>query len=95
MGPTFRNEMCARGILRIAANRPVRHAADVTCPVPLVVAEQDNIAPVASVREVARRLGDRAQTVSFDCGHFDVYVDEVFEPNVTAQVAFLEKVLAP
>ncbi|WP_341924140.1 alpha/beta fold hydrolase [Nocardioides psychrotolerans] len=95
MGPTFRNEMCARGILRIAANRPVRHAADVTCPVLLVVAEQDNIAPVASVREVARRLGDLAQTVSFDCGHFDVYVDEVFEPNVTAQVAFLEKVLAP
>lgn len=95
MGPTFRNEMCARGILRIAANRPVRHAAGVSCPTLLVIAESDNIAPVASVHEVARRLGDRAETVSFDCGHFDIYVDEVFEPNVSAQVTFLEKVLAP
>ncbi|WP_371863247.1 alpha/beta hydrolase [Nocardioides psychrotolerans] len=95
MGPTFRNEMCARGILRIATNRPVRHAADVRCPVLLVIAEADNIAPVASVHEVARRLGDRVETLSFACGHFDIYVDEVFEANVRAQVTFLEKVLAP
>ena len=48
LGPTFRNEMCARGILRIALNRPVRYAAKVPCPVMLVAAEHDNIAPVAS-----------------------------------------------
>lgn len=95
MGPTFRNEMCARGILRIALNRPVRYAAAVRCPVLLVVAEQDNIAPVAAVREVARRLGDRAEVVSFPCGHFDVYQGEVFEASVTRQVAFLERVAAP
>ena len=39
-GPTFRNEMPARGLLRIAFNRPVRYAARVTCPALLVVAEE-------------------------------------------------------
>ena len=69
--------------------------AKVTCPAFLVIAEQDNIAPVSAVHEVAERLGDRAETLSFDCGHFDIYVDEVFEQSVTAQVAFLRRVLAP
>jgi uncharacterized protein len=95
MGPTFRNEMCARGILRIAFNRPVTYADRVTCPAFVVIAEHDNIAPVPAVHEVVRRLGDRAESISFDCRHFDIYVDEVFEESVTAQVGFLRGVLAP
>ncbi|MGN6252747.1 MAG: alpha/beta hydrolase [Marmoricola sp.] len=93
MGPTFRNEMCGRGVLRIALNRPVRAAARVRCPVLLVIAESDNIAPAASVCEVARRLGDRAEVLTFDCGHFDIYVGEIFEQSVARQVAFLQRVL--
>ncbi|MEP6816806.1 MAG: alpha/beta fold hydrolase [Marmoricola sp.] len=93
MGPTFRNEMCGRGILRIALNRPVAHAGMVGCPTFIVVAEEDNIAPVASVHEVAKKLGDRAEVLSFDCGHFDIYVGEIFERSVAAQVAFLARVL--
>lgn len=95
VGPTFRNEMCARGILRIAANRPVRHAAAVRCPALLVTAEQDDVAPVSSVHEVARRMGDRAEVLSLDVGHFAVYGGEAFERNVARQVEFLEHVLDP
>lgn len=94
MGPTFRNEMCARGILRIALNRPVRYAGRVTCPAFVVIAEQDNIAPVSAVHAVVATLGDRAETLSFDCGHFDIYLGEIFEESVTRQVAFLRRVLA-
>lgn len=94
MGPTFRNEMQGRGILRIALNRPVLSAGKVSCPVLLVIAEDDNIAPVSAVHEVARRLGDRAEVLSIDCGHFDIYVGEVFERSVTRQVDFLRRVLA-
>ncbi len=95
MGPTFRNEMCARGILRIALNRPVRHADKVRCPALVVIAEQDNIAPVASVHEVVRLLGERAESLSFDCGHFDIYVGDIFATSVARQVAFLQRVLTP
>ena len=94
MGPTFRNEMCARGILRIATNRPVLAAKRVSCPTFIVVAEQDNIAPVSAVHEVAARLGDKAQVLSFPCGHFDIYVGEIFEKSVTEQAEFLRRVLA-
>lgn len=93
VGPTFRNEMCARGILRIALNRPVRYAARVRCPALVVIAEQDNIAPVKSVHAVIDLLGDRAESVSFDCGHFDIYVGEVFAQSVARQVEFLRRVL--
>ncbi|MEO9140135.1 MAG: alpha/beta fold hydrolase [Jatrophihabitans sp.] len=93
MGPTFVNEMCARGILRIAQNRPVRSAAKVSCPMFVVIAEADNIAPVKSVREVARRA-PKAEVLSFPCGHFDIYVGEIFEKSCTEQVEFLCRVLA-
>ncbi|MEP7020449.1 MAG: alpha/beta fold hydrolase [Pseudonocardiales bacterium] len=95
LGPTFRNEMCARGALRIPVNRPVTVAGKITCPVLLVVAEKDEIAPPASVHEVARRLGPLAEVESFDCGHFDIYVDAVFDKSVAAQVDFLRRRLAP
>ncbi|MBE7188521.1 alpha/beta hydrolase [Jatrophihabitans endophyticus] len=93
MGPTFRNEMCARGTLRIALNRPISVAGKVTCPTFVVVAEDDNIAPVSSVHEVAKRIR-RSEVLSFPCGHFDIYVGEVFEKSVTEQVEFLRRSLA-
>lgn len=63
------------------------------CPVLLVAAERDNIPPVAAVHEVARRLGSRAELVSFPCSHFDIYVGEVFEQSSTEQVRFLRRTL--
>lgn len=89
MGPTFRNEMRARGILPILWNRPVRFASRVTAPTMLVLATEDDVAPPGAVRTVADRLGGPVQVESFDVGHFDIYVGETFEKSVAAQVAFL------
>ena len=94
MGPTFRNEMCARGALRIPLNRPVTAAAKLRAPILVVVAEQDNIAPPAAVRKVAEKAGAGSVTFELPCGHFDIYGGEMFERSVTAQVGFLEKVCA-
>lgn len=88
-GPTFRNEMCARGILRIGLNRPVTLAGKLTAPILVIIAEQDNVAPVSSVHAVVERAGRLAETESFQCGHFDLYVGEVFEKSVARQVDFL------
>ncbi len=89
MGPTFRNEMCARGILQIMMNRPVTFANKVKVPTMLVMATQDNIAPPSAVRAVAKKLAGRVQVETFDVGHFDIYVGETFEKSVAAQTAFL------
>ena len=93
-GPTFRNEMCARGLLRVAFNRPVLAAEDVQVPALVVIAERDNVAPPAAVHATARRM-PFAETLSFDCNHFDIYVGDVFEQSVSRQVEFLTGVLAP
>lgn len=92
MGPTFRNEMCARGVLRIARNRPVQAAKKISCPMFIVVAEADNIAPVKSVYEVAKRVR-RSEVLSFPCGHFDIYLGDIFEKSATEQTEFLRRVL--
>jgi uncharacterized protein len=92
MGPTFRNEMRARGALRIPLNRPVTAATKVTAPMLVVVAEHDNIAPPSAVRTVAERSG--AETLELPCGHFDIYTGDMFERSVTAQVEFLVRTLS-
>ncbi len=94
MGPTFRNEMCARGILSIALNRPVRYARRLHCPILVVIAESDTIAPPAAVRAVERKA-TRAEAINFDCGHFDIYTGEIFEKSVAAQVDFLGRTVSP
>lgn len=94
MGPTWRNEVCARSLLTVPVNRPVTKARSVRCPTLLIIAERDTIAPASAVREVARRIGSRAEVLAFDCPHFDIYRGDVFERSVLAQLEFLTRVLA-
>ncbi|MBC7630615.1 alpha/beta fold hydrolase [Aeromicrobium sp.] len=89
MGPTFRNEMCARGILPILINRPVSSAGRLHMPVFLVVAAKDTIAPVGAVERVGRKVAGSVQIERFDVGHFDIYDGEPFDTSVAAQVEFI------
>jgi len=93
MGPTFHNEMCARGAVIIPLNRPVTAAAKLRAPIFLVVATHDNICPPAAVRAAAKQAGAGSEVLELDSGHFDIYTGDLFERSSTAQVAFLEKVL--
>lgn len=93
MGPTFRNEMCARGALLIPLNRPVTAASRLRAPILLVVAADDNIAPPSAVRAVAAKAGAGSEILELPSGHFDIYSGEMFERSSTAQVAFLQRTL--
>lgn len=91
IGPTFYNAMPARGILGIPLNRPVTSASKLHCPLFLVVADADTIAPPSAVRRVARTAGGGVEVLELDCGHFDVYRGPEFEISIAAQVQFLQK----
>lgn len=93
MGPTFRNEMCARGAAIIPLNRPVTAAAKLRAPIFLVVATEDNICPPAAVCAVARKAGAGAEVLELESGHFDIYSGELYERSCSAQVAFLQRTL--
>lgn len=92
-GPTFRNEMQARGILLVSRNRPVTRAERLTMPLLLVIAERDTIAPVSAVERVAREARGPVRVERLDVGHFDIYVGEPFETTVAAEVEFLGSVV--
>lgn len=94
-GPSWRNEFCARGVLDVALNRPVRHARRLPCPVLFQIADEDAIAPPSAVLAAARKAGGRAEVRRYPVGHFGVYVGEPFERVVADQLAFLTRHLAP
>lgn len=93
MGPTWRNEVCARSLLGVPFNRPIRRAKDVRCPTMLVIASQDTIAPPAVVHDTARRIGAAAEVLELDCPHFDIYRGAHVERSITAQCDFLRRTL--
>lgn len=97
-GPTWRNAVAARIFLRIAVHRPVRRAADLTCPLLVQVAAGDRTAPPRAQRAVARRARrSRAVVVrTYEGDHFDPYAGGALHEHVVAdQVAFAVDVARP
>lgn len=80
--------IAARILARIGLYSPIRHASKVTCPALVQVAADDAIAPAGPARKAAHRMR-RATLQDYSGGHFDPYVDPLFESVVTAQLDFL------
>jgi pimeloyl-ACP methyl ester carboxylesterase len=95
-GPSWRNELCVRGTLEFAVNRPIARAARVGCPLLVQVAAEDSVAPAEAARRAARRadLSGRCEVRGYPIGHFDIYVGDGFERAVTDQIDFLSRRLA-
>ncbi|HWF55737.1 MAG TPA: alpha/beta fold hydrolase [Solirubrobacteraceae bacterium] len=66
------NRITARSLLDITRSRPVRHARRVRCPLLMVVAEQDAMAPTARATRAASRA-PRGELYRSRGGHYDVY----------------------
>ena len=55
-GPSFVNQMAARGFFLYLLNRPVTRAKRLRMPVHLVIANHDSIAPTSGMEKVAKRV---------------------------------------
>ena len=55
------------------------------------MAENDSIAPPAAVRRVAETAGGPAEVLALECGHFDIYVGEMFRRSLAKQPEFLAR----
>ena len=90
-GTEWNNRVAARSLLSFSWRRPVRRAAAIRCPLLLVVAEHDTMAPVAP----ALRVAERAPHAELYCsrgGHYDVYEGGEDHDNVLrVEVEFLER----
>ena len=80
--------VAARIVLRIGAYSPGRHAGGITCPALVEIAEHDAVTPTHVALRAARKMAN--PTVhTYDCGHFDPYVEPLFATAVADQIAFL------
>jgi dipeptidyl aminopeptidase/acylaminoacyl peptidase len=87
----WRNRVAARSLLSFSWRRPIRRAADIQCPILLIVAEHDTMAPVGP----ALRVADKAQRGEIHRsrgGHYDVYQGgKSFDDVVAAELEFLRR----
>jgi pimeloyl-ACP methyl ester carboxylesterase len=90
-GTEWHNRVAARSLLGVATHRPVRKAAKIRCPILLVVAERDTIAPVGP----ALLLAERAPTAELFLspgGHYGVHAGgEDHERALDVEVEFLQR----
>jgi len=90
----WRNEIAARGMLELASYRPVLVAPEITAPVLLMPAVEDELIPIEFVRALAERM-PHAELVELEGGHFDSYGGPLLDPAVSAQLEFLGRWLRP
>jgi pimeloyl-ACP methyl ester carboxylesterase len=87
-GFDLRSDVAARFALDIIRYHPGRDARTISCPAHFAVCQDDSVAPTkATLRHVSK--APRGEVRLQQGGHFDIYVGEDFEANVTQQLAFL------
>lgn len=91
-GTPWPNRITARSLLDVTFARPVRRAAKARCPLLMVVAEDDTMAPTRPAVRVSARA-PRGELYRSRGGHYDVYAGGLDHEHVLAvELAFLERV---
>jgi pimeloyl-ACP methyl ester carboxylesterase len=70
-GTEWHNRVAARSLLSFSWRRPVRQASRIRCPILLIVAEHDTMAPTGPAVHVAE-TAPRGQLYRSRGGHYDV-----------------------
>ncbi|MHA6759641.1 alpha/beta hydrolase [Streptacidiphilus sp. PAMC 29251] len=91
--PDWQQTAAARSALRICLYRPGRYAAQVRCPLLVVVCDQDRTALAEPSVRAAHRA-PRAELLRLPGGHYAPFT-EAHEQVVDAELAFLQQNLTP
>lgn len=82
------NDVAARIALRVPFYSPGRRAHKITAPTLVQIAERDSVTPYDVALKAARRLA-KGEIRTYDCQHFEPYLDPHFDTIVADQIAFL------
>ena len=88
----FEPAVPARIVLQMRADRPVRRANLVACPLLVCICEGDVIVPPQSAIKVAENA-PRGELRRYPIGHFDLFHNPWFDRVVADQIAFLRRTL--
>jgi dienelactone hydrolase len=84
------NDVAARIALRVPFYSPGRRAPKITAPTLVQIAERDTVTPFGVALKAARRI-PRGEVKTYDCQHFEPYLDPYFDTVIADQLAFLGK----
>lgn len=87
---SFRNEVAARVITRMARYRPARAAKRIACPLLVCVGTEDVVTPAEPAVEAAH-AAPRGEALAYPIPHFDAYQGDGFERIVSDEVEFLRR----
>ncbi|MGV0625122.1 alpha/beta fold hydrolase [Mycolicibacter minnesotensis] len=92
-GPTWRNEIDAQVGMQLGRYRPAaKHAAAITCPMLVQIADFDRAAPPQAAARAA--FAARAEVRRYPCDHFDVFAGgQWFDRVIDHQISFLARYL--
>ncbi|MFD4325145.1 hypothetical protein ACFWQC_10965 [Nocardioides sp. NPDC058538] len=80
--------MAARIALRVPFYSPGRLAPKITAPTLVQIAERDSVTPFKVAMKAAGRI-PKGEIRTYDCQHFEPYLDPYFDTVVTDQLGFL------
>ena len=84
----WENKINAAMVFRVGSYHPVSRASKVRCPVLFCVCDGDTVVRPETSFEAARRT-PRSEVRHYPCGHFGIYLGEMFEQTVKDQIEFL------
>ncbi len=88
------NDVAARIALRVPFYSPGRRAHRIAAPTLVQIAERDTVTPYEVARKAAERL-PRGEIRTYDCLHFEPYLEPYFDTVVGDQIAFLAAHVPP
>jgi pimeloyl-ACP methyl ester carboxylesterase len=91
---SYRQDVAARIVLRIGLYSPHRTAGAITCPALVQIAQHDAITPARVALKAANKI-PRVTVKTYECGHFDPYVEPRFSAVIADQLSFLEEHVSP
>jgi dienelactone hydrolase len=84
------NDVAARIALRVPFYSPGRHASDITAPTLVQLAKHDDVTPYAKAQKIVARI-PTGEVLSYDCTHFEPYLDPHFDQIVSDQIRILQR----
>lgn len=84
----WRNLMLVRDLQHLGAIDPEAALKDLSCPILVIAAQQDDMIDIGDTRQIVARAPS-AKLVEINAGHFDPYVDPHFASNIAMQAEFL------
>jgi pimeloyl-ACP methyl ester carboxylesterase len=72
-GPSWRDQVAARILLKTSSYRPGLQADRLPCPILVQIADRDSVAPVKAAQNAVWRATGRGELRTYPISHFEIY----------------------